>query len=109
MSDAYSIIHLLYKNHYITYKGIKIELVHHPDLQNGDADLTICGHIHNSWLYKLPNESYEYLRKGETEKDRYKFNVLTINLAVELWDYKAISIEELFLLLKKRKLFNFDN
>jgi len=92
----------LYKNHYINYKGIKIELIHHPDLQNGDADLTLCGHVHNNWLYKLPGESYEFLRKGRGfDKERYVFKVPTINLGVELWNYKAIPIEKIISLYYK--------
>jgi calcineurin-like phosphoesterase family protein len=82
----------IYQNYTFEYNGIKIECVHHPDKQSGKANLTLCGHIHQQWKIKLPGEFYDF--HPTTEKnERYFFSVPTINLSVENWNYKAVSIE----------------
>ncbi|MBN2694040.1 metallophosphoesterase [bacterium] len=89
----------IYQNYIFEYNGVKIECVHHPDKQSGKADLTLCGHIHQKWKIKYPGEYYDF--HPTTEKnERYVFSVPTINVSVENWDYKAVSIDEILSIYK---------
>jgi len=65
----------------IQQKGIKIWCTHDPKDIEPKYELNLCGHIHNKW--KIQKEE----------------NTITINVGIDLWDFKPINIQDIMSIL----------
>ena len=63
--------------------GNELFLVHDPAYGNKDYKINICGHVHTAWKFK---------RKGKID---------FINVGVDVWGYKPVSINEIMEEYKK--------
>ena len=70
------------QNLVIKLGGKRIFLTHNPEFCNINYDLNIVGHVHDKWKVKR-------FKKGEQFTD-------CINVSIEQWNYKPITINEIF-------------
>jgi len=68
----------------IKYNGRRIYLTHYPELGN-HLMLTLAGHVHEKWKINYITNSH-----GK----RVGFPI--VNVGVDVWDFKPISLEEIF-------------
>jgi len=83
-----------------TYFGKKIMFSHVPAVDDGEFDINIHGHFHNT-LHRLLEG--KYVVDGEKERNERDLKVLTPKhklLAIEYTDYKPVSLEN-FLIIKE--------
>lgn len=69
--------------------GKELLLVHNPsDIGYTDADLVLCGHIHQHWRF---NKITTY----DSEGKEILFSTDYCNVGVDVWNYTPISINEI--------------
>jgi len=61
--------------------GKNINIAHDPKDAIAECDFNIVGHVHNNWKFK------KVLRIGKT--------IYMINVGVDMWDFRPITIEEI--------------
>jgi calcineurin-like phosphoesterase family protein len=72
--------------------GKNILLIHRPNdvekwnISLSGIDLILCGHVHNAWKIKFPGEYYSYNKKAR---------VPTINMSVDVWNFKPVEFPEI--------------
>ena len=83
--------------HYIEHEGKKIELIHNPyHAKFQDVDMVFCGHIHEQFKIGMPG----YKLKDYITEEHSDYGFVTklpiVNVGVDVWDFKPISIEQIF-------------
>lgn len=68
----------------LDYDGVY--MIHDPMAARSHG-LCLCGHVHDAWDIKLPGEP---MVRGQLVKKRHG---LTVNVGVDIWDYKPISLD----------------
>jgi len=74
------------KNLVFEYGNKEYFCTHNPKDFNSDYPINLVGHIHELWKFKYIN------------------NTLLVNVGVDVWGFKPISIEEIFREKKREKL-----
>ena len=68
------------------HKGLTFYMMHDPAefavVQNDPSAVMLCGHVHNLFKHLLPEKR-------------------VINVGVDVWDFKPVSLEQILLLLEK--------
>lgn len=70
----------------INYGGMNIYLNHWPQNVNLDFDLNLVGHVHNNWKIRKDNDT------------------ILINVGVDCWDFKPVSIGDIHRILNESNL-----
>ena len=75
---------------FLVFGGLYVLAQHHPVKNISeipyDVDLILCGHVHNKW------------------KINFVDNILMINVGIDVWDYKPVSIKSLIKLYRKYRM-----
>jgi len=77
MCDAFSLV--------IQHHGVHINAVHWPEFADNKYAINIVGHVHTLWKYKMQGGSF------------------LVNVGVDQWGFRPVSIEEIFQLWKRVK------
>ena len=75
----------------INYANTKICLVHNPIHADCDFKFNFVGHVHEKWIFNT------------YEKDKTHHTIL-INVGVDVWDFKPITINEIMSEYSKWKI-----
>ena len=68
----------------IYYNGHRIYLIHYPEWANS-LMITLAGHVHERWKINY-----------QTNNQNKRAGFPIVNVGVDVWDFKPISLEEIF-------------
>jgi calcineurin-like phosphoesterase family protein len=74
------------------HRDFDIYMVHNP-MRASDTMNTLCGHVHDDWLYKYPGDVIKTVTKAK------ELEMPVVNVGVDVHNFKPITLESAIALL----------